>query len=234
MATATAPITESRSKPDVAARSSVVIHDVTWADYEAMLKIVGERPIRINYDRGGMEIMSPMNRHGNESYLLGCMVDVLVVGLRIPFLPADPVTYRREDLEKGIEPDKSYHFRENVPRVRGKDKLDLTVDPPPDLAVEVDVTSSSIPRLPIFAALGIPEVWRYDGDELQFLHLQPDGSYQNRDHSLNFPIFPLSDAARFLEEGQTADVMEWILTFQAFVREVLVPLQARPDEVEDK
>jgi Uma2 family endonuclease len=198
---------------------SVVFHDVTWDDYEAMLRIVGERHIRVNYDRGEMEIMSPLFRHGNSSFLLGSMVSVLVVELDIPFEPADPVTLRRPDLEKGVEPDKLFYFRDNAAKVRGKRDLDLTIDPPPDLVIESDLTSSSIPRLPIFAAMGIPEVWRFDDDELQFLHLQPDGTYQLRDRSLAFPLLPLTDAARFLEQGQDSDKTAWIRGFQTFVRD---------------
>jgi Uma2 family endonuclease len=204
-------------------RPGVVIEDVTWADYEAMLKIVGERPIRINYDRGRMEIRSPLIRHGISAYLLGQMVDILVEELDISYLPADPVTLRRPDLNQGVEPDKLYYFGANVARIRGKWDLDLTIDPAPDLIIEADMTSSSIPRLPIFAALGIPEVWGLDGEDLQFLHLQPDRTYQPRDHSLAFPDFPITDAARFLEQGQNTDRITWIRSFRAYVRESLVP-----------
>ena len=106
----------------------------------------------------------------------------------------------------------------------------MFVDPPPDLVIEVDVTSSSVPRPPIFAALGIPEVWRIDDDEeLQFLHLQPDGTYQSRDHSRAFPALPVAEAARFLEQGQGANKTAWISTFRAYVRDVLLPwLPANP------
>jgi Uma2 family endonuclease len=228
MATVTAPTTETRLLP------SIVIHDLSWDDYEAMLKIVGNRPIRINYDRGSMEIMSPIQHHGSGSYLLGSMVDILIDELDIPYEPVDPVTYRRPDLGKGVEPDKAYHFRENAERVRGRRKLDLTIDPPPDLVIEVDVTASSIPRLPIFAALGIPEVWRLEGEDLLFLQLQLDGTYQTRDHSLAFPTFPLADAARFLEQGQTSDKKTWIRQFRAYVHEVLVPQQPRPDDAQGR
>jgi Uma2 family endonuclease len=207
----------------------VVLHGVSWADYEAMLRIVGNRPIRINYDRGRMEIMSPLWRHGNGPFLLGRMVDTLVDELEIPYEGADPVTFRRPDLERGVEPDRCFYFRDNAARVRGKRSLDMAVDPPPDLVIEADLTSSSIPRLPIFAALGIPEVWRLDDDEeLQFLHLQPDATYQPRDRSRAFPEFLLADAARFLEQGQDSDKMALIRTFRAFVREVLVHRPGEP------
>ncbi len=195
---------------------------MTWDDYESMLQIVGNRPIRVTYDCGEMEIMSPLWRHGSGSYPIGMMIDILVMELEIPYEPADPVTLSRPDLEKGAEPDKLYYFRQNAARIRGKRHLDLNVDPPPNLAIESDLTSSSVPRLPIFAALGIPEVWRLD-DELQFLHLQPDGTYQPRDHSLAFPVFSLADAARFAEQGQVMDRMAWIRSFQVFVRDNYLP-----------
>jgi Uma2 family endonuclease len=220
MATATRP----RTSP------GIVLEGVPWADYEAQLRIIGNRPIRVNYDSGRMEIMSPLKRHGNGSYILGWMVDVLVEELDVEVDPADPVTLCRPDLEKGIEPDKLYHFGENATKVQELRTFDLTVDPPPDLVIEVDVTSSSVPRLPIFAALGIPEVWRIDDDEeLQFLHLQPDGTYQPRDHSRAFPTLPVAEAARFLEQGQGARKIVWVRAFRAYVRDVLAPQnQARP------
>jgi Uma2 family endonuclease len=201
----------------------VVIQGVTWDDYESMLRIVGSRPIRINYDSGRMEIMSPLQQHGHRSYLLGQLVDVLVDELRMRVVAVDPVTYNRHDLAKGVEPDKAYHFGENALRVRGKAKLDLTIDPPPDLIIEADVTSSSIPRLPIFAALGVPEVWQLDDDELNFLQLQADGSYQPRDHSLAFPGLALADASEFLDSGMNAIDTTWLREFRAFVRDNLVP-----------
>jgi Uma2 family endonuclease len=203
--------------------SGVVFHGVTWDDYEAMLRIVGNRPIRVTYDCGEMEVMSPTWRHNNGSYLLGWMVDILVVELDIPCEPADAVTLNRPDLEKGVEPDKLYYFRDNAPRIRGKRHIHMNIDPPPDLVIESELTSSSVPRLPIFAALGIPEVWRLEEDELHFLQLQPEGTYQPKDHSLAFPVFSLADASRFLDEGQVSDKTAWIRSFQVFVRDHYVP-----------
>ncbi len=213
MATATRP----RTSP------GVVLEDVTWADYEAQLRIIGDRHIRVNYDDGRMEIKSPLKRHGSPGYLLGWMVDIMVEELDIQVEPADPVTLKRPDLKKGVEPDKLYHFGANAAAVQEFREFDLTVDPPPDLVIEVDVTASSVPRLPIFAALGIPEVWRSDDDELQFLHLQPDGTYQPRDRSRAFPALLVAEAARFLDQGRNANKTAWIRTFRAYVGDVLAP-----------
>ena len=203
--------------------ASVVIEDVTWEEYEAQLRIIGDRHIRVNYDDGRMEIMSPLKRHGNPSYLLGRMVDTLVDEFDLPYFPADPVTLKRPDLAKGIEPDKLYFFGANSARVQGPREFDFTIDPPPDLIIEVDETSSSVPRMPIFAALGILEVWRIKRGVLHFLHLQPDGTYQPRDRSRAFPVLTLAEAARFLEQGLRSDAIPWIRGFRAFVRDVLVP-----------
>ena len=99
----------------------------------------------------------------------------------------------------------------------------MTVDPPPDLVIESDLTSSSVPRLPIFEALGIPEVWRLEDEDLHFLHLQADGTYQPSDRSRAFPELLLADAARFLDQGRDADKTAWIRAFRAWVRDTLVP-----------
>ncbi len=218
-----ATVAEARA-PEAMTRNSVVLDDVSWDEYEAQLRIVGDRHVRVNYDAGRMEIMSPLRRHGSGALVLGRMVDILVEELDIPHEAADPVTLKRPDLLKGVEPDKLYHLRENAARVQEPREFDFLIDPPPDLIIEVDVTSSSVPRLPIFAALGIPEVWRVEGDELRFLHLQSDGTYQPRDRSPAFPVLTLAEAARFLEAGQRpGSKTAWMKSFRAFVREVLLP-----------
>jgi Uma2 family endonuclease len=219
MATATRP----RPSP------GIVLEGVTWDDYEAQLRIIGNRHVRVNYDDGRMEIVSPLWRHGNRGTLLGLMVHELVMEFDIQFEGADPVTLKRPDLGKAVEPDRLFYFRANAARVQALRELDLTVDPPPDLVIEVDVTASSVPRLPIFAALGILEVWRIDDDEeLRFLHLQPDGTYQPRDRSRAFPALLVAEAARFLEQGRGANKTAWIRSFRAYVRDVLVPRPPAP------
>jgi Uma2 family endonuclease len=170
-----------------------------------------------------MEIWYPSWSHSKTSYLFGSVISTLFEELEIPCEPADPVTLRRQVLQKGAEPDKLFYLRDNAAKVRGKWDLDLNVDPPPDLVLQLDLYPRWVPRLPIFAALGIPEVWLLDDEDLQFLHLQPDGTYQPRDRSLAFPDFLLADAARFLEQSRNMDMPPWFRTFRAFVRETLVP-----------
>ncbi len=217
---ATAP-TGSRTR--VAASTGLVFHGVTWDDYEAMLRIVGERRIRVTYDQGRMEVFMPSFRHDNDAYLLGRMVDMLTEELEIDMEGGGTTTHKRQDLGKGVEPDQCYWLRENALRVRGKRQLDLKVDPVPDLIIEVDVTRTSLDRIKIFAAMRVPEVWRSEGRTLQFLHLQANGTYRRRTTSRNFPTLPVSAVARFLKEGRTADKMLWIRSFRAFLRESVLP-----------
>ena len=211
------------SRRRAAASTSLVFHDVAWDDYEAMLRIVGERRIRVTYDQGTMEVFMPPFGHDNDAYLLGRMVDMLTEELEIDMEGGGTTTHKRQDLGKGAEPDQCYWLRDNARRVRGKRELDLKIDPVPDLIIEVDVTRTSLDRIKIFAAMGVPEVWRSEGRTLQFLHLQANGTYRRRTTSRNFPTLPVSSVARFLQQGRTANKSAWIRSFRAFVRERVLP-----------
>ena len=201
----------------------IVLEDVPWADYEAQLRIIGPRRIRVNYDSGRMELESPRWRHGHDGHLLGRMVDVLADEFEIQVEGADPVTLQRPDLEKGVEPGRLFYLGAHAARVQSVRDLDLTIDPPPDLVIEVDLTASSVARLPIFAALGIAEVWRVDDEHLDFLGLDADGTYQPLAQSRAFPSLLVTEARRFLREGRDANKTTWIKTFRTYVREGLVP-----------
>ncbi|HEX3449597.1 MAG TPA: Uma2 family endonuclease [Isosphaeraceae bacterium] len=218
---ATVATAESRRPPPT--QAGVILHDVTWNQYEAMLRIVGERPIRVTYDTGTMELFMPSLGHESDAYLLGRMVDMLTEELEISMMGGGTTTHKRQDLDKGAEPDQCYWFGENAQRIRGKRTLDLDIDPAPDLVIEVDVTRGSLDRLRIFAALGVLEVWRSDGETLQFLHLLTDGSYQPGPISRSFPGLPVFAVAQFLEQGRASDTTAWVRSFRAFVREQVVP-----------
>jgi Uma2 family endonuclease len=135
MATATAG-----SRKRAPASSGFVFHDVSWDDYEAMLKIVGEGPIRVTYDRGTMEIFMPTFGHDSDANSLGRMVDMLTEELGMDMEGGDTTTHKRKDLGKGAEPDTCYWFGDHARLMRGKRRLDLNSDPPPELIIEVDVT----------------------------------------------------------------------------------------------
>ncbi|MHC5543338.1 Uma2 family endonuclease [Singulisphaera rosea] len=200
-----------------------LFQDVSWEDYEAMLRIVGDGPVRVTYDLGRMELVSPTYRHENVGYLLGRLVDILAEELDIAIEGAGTTTFKRPDLSKGVEPDQCYWLRENARRMCDKAQLDLAVDPPPDLVVQVDISSGSLPRIRIFGAIGIPEVWRYDGTSLQFLHLQDDGAYHSADTSWCFPALTLGEAREFLEKAKGIDKTAWSRSVRASIRASIVP-----------
>ena len=166
-----------------------VLHDVPWDVYVAMRDDESHRRVRMDYFRGTLEIMSPRYRHEKYNRRLDRLVWELVVELGIPCLCAGSTTFRREDGEAGKEADTCFYIA-NEPSVRDKDDIDLAVDPPPDLAIEVDHFNNSEGKLPIYAALRMPEVWRYDTRTgvLWFGRLQADGTYRSIARSEALPL----------------------------------------------
>ena len=206
--------------------SRFLFEGVSWDDYEAMLQIIGDRPIRANYDGESLELMSPILRHGRSEDLLGLMVWALCEEIGVPIEGAGMVTLKHPEIRKGVEPDRSFFLREHAALVRGKDRLVRGIDPPPDLIIEVEVTSSVLDRMGIFAALGIPEIWRLDGAGLHFEHLRDDGRYEGRAASRAFPYLSVAELWSFLERATPMDKALWIRSFRAFVRDVLAPRAA--------
>lgn len=172
---------------------------VTWEEYDRFDRTRDElRPnVRITYDRGGLEIMTTSYAHDHTSERLNDIIKLVGVELDIPFEPAGRTTFRREDVERGLEPDQCFYIQ-SVAAVAGVREIDLTVHPPPDLAVEVEHTRSSLPKQPIYAALRVPEVWRFDGTAVTFLALQPGGEYQPQPTSRAFPPVTSADVTRLV------------------------------------
>src|SRR5438445_9779024 len=155
----------------------LVFADVRWEDYEAMLQIVGERHIRVTYDEGTMEVRMPSQRHGQAAQLLGLFVTRLAEEWEIPYEPLGMTTWKMPGAAKGLEADQCYYIQHHAV-AREKEVLDLETDPPPDLAIEVDITTSSLDRMEIYSKLRVPEVWRYDGRAVRMYQLQAAGQYR--------------------------------------------------------
>jgi Uma2 family endonuclease len=217
MATITQP-----GPPRAVVTPGVVLPGVTWADYEAMLRIIGERRIFVNYDRGVMEVMVPSYVHEDIRDCLRLTVDILCEELGIPRKAGGTTTHRREDLEKGVEPDECYWLYDKAAATVGRRALDLTVDPAPSLVIEVNYTSSSVNRMAIYAALGVDEVWRYD-ECLMFLALGEAGSYVPIDQSRQFPQLTVGEANRQLNAFRSMGSLEWMRAFRRHVRDHLAP-----------
>ena len=189
-----------------------VFEDVSWSFYESVLKQVGDGPVRVAYDEGRLEIMSPLPEHERPKRAIGRLFEQLTLELGIPVASYGSTTFRRKDRRQGVEPDECYYVR-NEPRMRRRKRLNLKRDPPPDLVVEIDITSPSIPREPIYANLGVPEIWRSDGEQIECLHLI-DGRYVARKQSLALPFIEPSQLQRFVDQmtlrGETAALRAFV------------------------
>ena len=177
-----------------------------------LLKEVDNRPIRMTYNSGRLKITSPLAEYEDPKKFIGRMIEQLTLELDMPVKSLGSTTFRRKDKAKGLEPDEWYYFRDEK-KMRGRKRLDMRKDPPPELVVEIDITSRSVDREPIYAALGVPEIWRHDGRQLQCLHLH-NGSYRIRKHSLAFPFLQSTDLLQFLRmlpaRGETAAIKAFI------------------------
>jgi Uma2 family endonuclease len=196
------------------------LSDIDWRTYGRLLRIFAERPgVRLTYDRGELEIMSPLLEHDDESRFLGELVFVLTEELDMPLKRGGSTTLRRRRRQRGIEADECFWIA-NANRMAGRRRLDLRTDPPPDLAIETDVTHSSLDRLSIYAALRVPEVWRLDGDSLTFFVLGPDDTYASSQHSQSFPRVTPADLLGFLQQArQAGDQNPVIRQFREWVRQ---------------
>ena len=197
------------------AERRVVIDGVSWQLYQQMLAEIGDGHTRLTYDQGRLEIMSPTPRHELIKTILGRLVEAYADEMDIAIEGFGSTTFDREDLQKGLEPDECYYVQ-NAGAVKGRQEFDFSVDPPPDLAIEIDISPPDVARQPIYAALGVPEIWKYDGSQIQFLHRTKEGRYGAAGSSLTFPGLSASELNRFLQialaEGQTAAVRtlrEW-------------------------
>ncbi len=200
----------------------VVLRNVRWETYEGLLADHSDSSTpRFTYDQGTLEIMSPLPEHEEANRALASIVENVAVEWRMSFRNLGSTTFKREDLGRGFEPDSCFYLQ-NAERVRGKARIDLTVDPPPDLIIEIDVTHRSLDKLPIYAVLGVPEVWRYQGSRLAILVLD-DGAYQERDESLALPRVTASALSRLLQQSQETDSPDWILQVRDWARTLLNP-----------
>ena len=197
--------------PSLAAENRVLLEGISWSLYERLLRELGrDNPgVRLAYDDGRLEIMSPTPLHEDVKKITARLIEAYGDERGLTVQGLGSTTFKRKDLKKGLEPDECYYVA-NAARVIGKKKLDLLRDPPPDLAIEVDISPPQVLRPPIYAALGVPEIWRFDGERLAVLLRTEGGDYQASETSLSFPELPMREVNRFLrvglESGQSAAV----------------------------
>lgn len=203
------------------AEQRTILHNISWETFETLLKETGEdRVSRFAYDCGTLEIMTPLYEHENPKIQFDRFIVTLAEELEIEVKSAGSTTLKRKIANRGIEPDNCYYIQ-NEPAVRGRQKLDLETDPPPDLAIEIDITSSSIDKLRIYSALGVPELWRYNGRVLKFYHLV-EGEYVECEFSVAFPLVSVTDMSGFISQSKTSGEIALLKSFRAWVSEKVV------------
>lgn len=190
-----------------------LLHNVAWETYQSLRAANPSGYLRMAYDNGELEIMSPSRQHERISDLLGRMIDQWTLLHGIEVGAGRNTTFSKEFLLKGLEPDNCYWIAHELV-MRAKEEVDLSIDPPPDLALEVEITRSSIPKLPIYQSLGVPEVWRWRRETLEVLRMDDAGQYQSQADSSELPSFPFDIAIDILGDresnGDTALIQEFI------------------------
>jgi Uma2 family endonuclease len=201
--------------PILVGERRVVLRNITWQGYQQLRGILGEnRTAKITFDRGILEITAPLEEHEFSGRLIERFVRILVVELGLKIKTMGSTTLDRSDLDRGAEPDNAYYIQ-NQPRVSGR-KVDLATDPPPDLVVEVDITHTDINKPALYASMGVPEFWRYDGQEWRIYQLQGT-EYVEVPNSPTFPIVSKEKLYEFLAVAQK-DEVEAEVNLRAWVR----------------
>ncbi|MBW4613371.1 MAG: Uma2 family endonuclease [Desmonostoc vinosum HA7617-LM4] len=200
--------------------SRLVLYDISWEMYEKLLEVFAEHPTpRITYYQGTLELMTPLPEHERYSWTLGRLVIVLSEELGLEILGLKSTTWRSKPKAAGKEADECFYIQ-NEALMRGKLKIDLKVDPPPDLVIEIDVTNLSIDKMAIYEALKMPEVWRFNQGKLT-VNILTDAGYMQSETSLAFGLFPIKELVRFIqpdsEKGENARLQE----FRKWVRSQL-------------
>jgi len=188
-----------------------VLENVRWDTFVELAEQRRGSVPRMTYDEGVLELMSPRRQHENIGRLIGRLLETYTEVLRIEIQSVASTTFKRKDLKKAFEADESYYIK-HAELIRPKEEVDLAIDPPPDLVIEVEITSSAIAKLKLFAAMGVPEVWRHDGERLE-MHCLQDGNYELTDSSKALLGLSAATIDTFLKKrfilGETALIREF-------------------------
>jgi Uma2 family endonuclease len=196
----------------------LVLRNVPWEDYLAIGQLFADRPaLRLTYDRGTLEFMTTSSPHERFKCWFGRFVETIAEELNQPIMPSGSMTFQREELERGFEPDDCFWIANEL-AVREKLTWEPANDPPPDLMIEIEISRSALNRIAIFAAFRVPEIWRCDGNELRIHLLQEDGTYQLSEQSLAFPAIPVKELVQFFPPVEKTDYLSAVRAVRAWVR----------------
>ena len=202
-----------------------LIKDVSWSELEEILEELGEaRSSRISYSNGILEIMTPLSEHEYSKAFISDFIRIILEELEQEYWNLGSTTFKRKDMGQAVEPDECFYIQ-NERIIRGKKRIDLNTMPPPDLVIEIDITNRT--RFKNYEILGVPELWRYDGVNLD-IHLLKSGKYVLSEESLQFPQLPLKQVIpQYLEASRTEGKLAIMKQFRSWVNEYKESLQAR-------
>lgn len=206
------------SPPSTATDDCVVLRHVSWDTYERLLADDEERRIpRMSYDQGVLELVTPSMPHDEDARIVEQTVVIVAANLGVPIRVAGGTTFKRRDMERGFEADASFYIQSEE-RIRGQREVDLLVDPPPDLVLEMEVSRSALDKLALFGGMGIPEVWRCDGERVT-IHVLHQDAYRESASSLALPALTSDVLTRFLRLSRTMLSPEWFTMVGDWARE---------------
>lgn len=213
--------TTSDSEP-IEAENRLLLSNITWSTYQALLDdLANQSSVRLTYDQGHLEIMSPLLKHERLNRIIAQIVMILAEEQAIDLCALGSTTFKRPDLARGFEPDSCFYIQHEQ-QVSGKELIDLTVDPPPDLVLEIDITSPSLAKLPIYAQVGVPEVWQHNGKTLIIYQLI-NANYQQSPRSLALPLATTEMLNHFISQSQTLKSTQFAQTLREWIRKQLTP-----------
>jgi Uma2 family endonuclease len=204
------------SPPAVPVEHRVILDGISWETYERLLADQNPgRGKRFTYDSGVLQIVVLSSRHEWPNRVLANIAELVAVEMRLPIEPSGSTTFKRADLQKGFEPDSSFYI-ENSAAVDMED-LDLRRDPPPDLVIEIDITEPSLWKLPMFAEVGVREVWRYDGAKM-YLYVLNAGRYESVERSFVLPVLTNNQILHFLNARKGTSYRNWTAGIRDWVK----------------
>jgi Uma2 family endonuclease len=197
--------------------ATLTLYGISWETYEDLLEAVGEAPaLRISYNEGVMHIMTTSFEHEFYAQCLNHLVGVVRMVNKIKIISFGRATMKKQEKLKGAEPDASFYVK-SVATIGNRFRLDLAVDPPPDIVVETDLFHDSQSKFPIHAALGVPEIWRFDGKQLAIHRLKND-SYEEMPASLELPMLTGEILTKFLTRAEEDDQDGALRAFEDWLR----------------
>ena len=196
---------------------TMIVPDVSWEDYQQLVaEANNQNGVRLTFAQGSLEIMSPLPIHEKYKEFLLRLMDRLSTLMGFDLESLGSTTFNQEWLDNGVEPDTCFYIQ-NAAKIIGKNRIDLAVDPPPDIAVEIDISHRSTTKLKIYEELRVPEIWLYDEQKLQILLLTETG-YADSPTSQSFPFLTSEALTQFLERSKTEGQGAVLRVFREWVK----------------